>query len=131
MPARRLAIRATFRPCSASGIAQPRMTSSISDGSSATTRRSASLMVMAASSSGRVWRSAPFGALPAGVRTAETMKASAIEVLDEILDRFADLGGVAVEKMIGGVDDHQLFRLGQLAVKLPHVLERTDVVGFA
>ena len=31
-PARRLAIRATFRPCSASGIAQPRMTSSISAG---------------------------------------------------------------------------------------------------
>ena len=30
MPARRLAIRATFSPCSASGIAQPRITSSIS-----------------------------------------------------------------------------------------------------
>ena len=29
-PARRLAMRATFRPCSASGIAQPRITSSIS-----------------------------------------------------------------------------------------------------
>ena len=32
MPARRLAMRATFRPCSASGIAQPRITSSISAG---------------------------------------------------------------------------------------------------
>ena len=31
-PARRLAMRATFSPCSASGIAQPRITSSISDG---------------------------------------------------------------------------------------------------
>ena len=28
-PARRLAMRATFSPCSASGIAQPRITSSI------------------------------------------------------------------------------------------------------
>ena len=34
IPARRLAIRATFSPCSASGIAQPRMTSSTSARSS-------------------------------------------------------------------------------------------------
>jgi hypothetical protein len=33
-------------------------------------------MTIAASSSGRVVRSAPFGALPTGVRTAETRTAS-------------------------------------------------------
>ena len=75
-PARRLAMRATFMPCSASGIAQPRMTSSISAGSSSGARRSASPMATAASSSGRVVRSVPAGALPAGVRTAATTTAS-------------------------------------------------------
>ena len=53
-PARRLAMRATFRPCSASGIAQPRITSSTSAGSAPGTRRMASAMAVAASSSGRV-----------------------------------------------------------------------------
>src|SRR5438445_6776428 len=114
-------MRSTCNPCSASCTAHPRITSSISDASSAGTRRSASLMATAASSSGRVYRSAPFGALPAGVRTAETMKASTIKVLHEILDRLADLGRVAVEQMIGGIDNHQFLRLRQLAVELPHV----------
>ena len=76
MPARKLAMRATFMPCSASGIAQPRMTSSISAGSSPGARRSASPMATAASSSGRVVRSVPPGALPPGVRTADTTTAS-------------------------------------------------------
>ncbi len=52
-PARRLAMRATFSPCSASGIAQPRITSSISAGSTPGARRSASAMTAAAISSGR------------------------------------------------------------------------------
>ena len=52
-PARRLAMRATFRPCSASGIAQPRITSSTSRGSTPGARRSASPMTAAAISSGR------------------------------------------------------------------------------
>ncbi len=74
-PARRLAIRATFSPCSASGIAQPRITSSISAGSRPVARRSAAAMTTAAISSGRVERSAPFGALPTAVRAAETITA--------------------------------------------------------
>src|SRR5262245_54932429 len=131
MPARRLAIRATFNPCSASGIAQPRITSSISAGATAGTRASASRIAVAASSSGRTKRSAPFGAFPTGVRTAATTNASAIEVRQEIVERFADFRRVPVEEMIRGVDDDELLRLGQLAVELPHVLNRTDVVRFS
>src|SRR5439155_7158868 len=76
MPARRLAIRATFSPCSASGIAHPSTTSSTSDGSTAGARRSASAIAVAASSSGRVPRRVPFGAFPDAVRTALTITAS-------------------------------------------------------
>ena len=75
-PARRLAMRATFMPCSASGIAQPTITSSISAGSSPGAPSRAARMVAAAMSSGRVVRSVPAGALPTAVRTAETMTAS-------------------------------------------------------
>src|SRR6185436_19844596 len=121
-PARRLAIRATLSPCSASGIAQPRITSSISAGSSGVARASASLITAAAISSGRVCFSAPLGALPTGVRTAETIKASAMKILQEIFERFTHFAGVAVEEVIGHVDDDQLLRLGERAVELPHVL---------
>ena len=58
-PARRLAIRATFRPCSPSGMAQPRITSSISAGSSPGARSRASAMTTPAMSSGRVDRNVP------------------------------------------------------------------------
>src|SRR6266403_4808503 len=75
-PARRAAMRATFMPCSPSGMAQPRITSSISLASRPGTRASASLMANAARSSGRVARSEPLKARPTGVRTAETMTAS-------------------------------------------------------
>src|SRR3954466_744377 len=130
MPARRLAMRATLSPCSASGIAQPRMTSSTA-AASTPERASASRIAVAASSSGRTNFNAPFGALPTGVRTAETTKALPIEVREQILERFADFGRVAVEQVIGGVDDDELFRFGQGAVELPHVLDRADVVGLA
>src|SRR6188508_1713039 len=116
-PARRLAMRATFSPCSASGIAQPRITSSTSDAARPGARFSASRMASAASSSGRVVRSDPFGALPTGVRTADTMSASAIEILQQVFDAVADFRDFAVKKMIGPVDDDELFRLGQLPVK--------------
>jgi hypothetical protein len=53
-PARRLAIRATFNPCSASGIAHPMMTSSTSPRSKPGARPSAASMTTAAMSSGRV-----------------------------------------------------------------------------
>jgi hypothetical protein len=76
IPARRLAMRATLRPCSASGIAHPMMTSLISFGSTPGARRSASRMTVAAMSSGRTVRSDPAGALPTAVRVAETITAS-------------------------------------------------------
>ena len=72
------AARATFMPCSASGIAQPMITSSTSDFSSPSARLRASSMTAAPISSGRVFRSVPFGAFPTAVRTAETITASLI-----------------------------------------------------
>src|SRR5574341_1772192 len=80
-PARSEAIRATFIPCSASGIAQPRMTSSTSFGSSPGTRLSASPIASAARSSGRVARSAPLYDLTTGVRHADAITTSLIAVL--------------------------------------------------
>src|SRR6185312_13149324 len=77
-PARIAAPRATFIPCSASGIAQPIITSSISDVSSPGTRASASLITVAPISSGRVVRNVPFGDFPTAVLTAETITASLI-----------------------------------------------------
>src|SRR4051794_36860971 len=77
-PARNDAIRATFIPCSASGMAQPRITSSISLASSCGTRASAPLMATAAISSGRVARSPPLYARPTGVRTALAITTSLI-----------------------------------------------------
>src|SRR5579859_790552 len=75
-PARIDAMRATFIPCSASGIAQPRITSSISFGSRPGTRAIASRITVAAKSSGRAARSAPLNALPTAVRTELTITAS-------------------------------------------------------
>src|ERR1700756_4967591 len=80
-PARRDEIRATLIPCSASGIAQPRITYSISLGSRPPARATASLMTSAPRSSGRVVRNAPFEALPTAVRTALTITASRISHL--------------------------------------------------
>src|SRR6185436_3651489 len=77
-PARIAAARATFIPCSASGIAQPMMTSSISESSRPGTRLAASLITAAPISSGRVFLNVPFGALPTAVRTADTITASLI-----------------------------------------------------
>src|SRR3954462_6793162 len=116
MPARRLAIRATFMPCSASGIAQPMITSSTSAASIPGARLSASAIAEAPSSSGRVPRSVPPGALPAAVLTAETITASFI-IPQQILDRVGDLRDLAVEQMIGGVDDDQFLRLGAARVE--------------
>jgi hypothetical protein len=69
-------MRATFIPCSASGMAQPTMTSLMSLPSTPGARRRTSLMTAAAMSSGRTVRRAPFGALPTAVRVAETITAS-------------------------------------------------------
>src|SRR5262245_44974478 len=74
-PARRAAWRATLLPCSASGIAQPRTTSSTISGFTAGTRASAPWMTAAAMSSGRVSRS-DLPALPTAVLTLDTTTAS-------------------------------------------------------
>src|SRR3989475_8709516 len=85
-PARRAAMRATFMPCSASGMAQPRMTSSISCGSKPGTRAIAPWMATAARSSGRVERSVPLNALPTAVRTELTRTASRMKKTSSGLD---------------------------------------------
>src|SRR5215213_8932448 len=110
-PARRLAMRATLRPCSASGMAHPIMTSSISEAETPGARCMTSRITMAASSSGRVDRSDPLGAFPTGVRTAETISASVMEILEQIFYRLADFGHFAVEQMIRRIDNDELFRL--------------------
>src|ERR1035437_6757385 len=80
MPARKAATRATFIPCSPSGMAQPIITSSTSFLSRPGTRPSAPWMATAARSSGRVARNIPLGALPTAVRTALTITASLMDV---------------------------------------------------
>ena len=75
-PARNAAMRAMLKPCSPSGCAQPRITSSIWLLSRLGTLSKAPLNAVAARSSGRVVESAPFGARPTGVRTAATRTAS-------------------------------------------------------
>src|SRR6185437_6879394 len=70
IPARSAEIRATLSPCSASGMAQPRITSSTTPASTCA-RSSAAVNATAARSSGRVARNAPFGALQTAVRTLE------------------------------------------------------------
>src|SRR5688572_24496390 len=124
-------MRATLSPCSASGIAQPMMTSSTSDADAPGARFKASRITSAASSSGRTSWSAPEGALPTGVLTAETISASAIEILQQIFDRVAHLRGLAVEHVVGRVDDHEFFRLWELAVKSADLLEWNQLVHFA
>src|SRR3984957_991811 len=69
-------MRATFKPCSASGIAQPMMASSITLVSRPGTCATADLIACTSSSSWRVFLNMPRGALPIGVRLAATMYAS-------------------------------------------------------
>ena len=78
MPARSAAIRATFMPCGPSGNAQPSTTSSSSAGATPGAAASAACRTVAASSSGRVARRLPLGALP----TAEL--ALATEATEEV-----------------------------------------------
>src|SRR5512139_2646963 len=119
-PARRLAMRATLRPCSPSGMAQPITTSSMSAGTTPGARRSASAMTAAASSSGRTTLSVPFGALPTAVRVAETITASCMSglpVLEQVDDGITHERGLAVEQVRGVLEHAQLARLGELAVE--------------
>ena len=68
MPARRAALRATFSPCSPSGIAQPMMMSSMVLGSSSGIRSRNAFINNPSRSSGRVCRRVPLIALPTAVR---------------------------------------------------------------
>ena len=79
-PAFRAQMRATFIPCSPSGIAQPRITSSIRAGSRFGTRSSAPRIATAPRSSGRVSFRLPLYALPTAVRTDAMIYAFAIVV---------------------------------------------------
>ncbi len=72
-PASSAPMRATFSPCSPSGIAQPTIASSISDVSRPGTCATADLIACTSSSSGRVFLNTPRGALPIGVRLAATI----------------------------------------------------------
>jgi hypothetical protein len=64
------ALRATFQPCSASGIAQPKITSSTCSAFNPGTRSTAATSNAAARSSGRVFFSVPLFARPTALRTA-------------------------------------------------------------
>jgi hypothetical protein len=57
--------------------------------------------------------------------------AGILEISEQVFERFADFNRVAVEEMIGRIDDHELLRFGQFAVKRPHVLNRADIVGLS
>ena len=72
-PASSNPMRATFMPCSASGIAQPTITSSTAAASSPGHRSIAAFSTCASMSSGRTFLNMPRGALPTGVRVAATM----------------------------------------------------------
>ena len=72
-PASSAPMRATFMPCSASGMAQPMMTSAMRAGSMPGHCSMAARMTCASMSSGRVLRNTPRGALPTGVRVVATM----------------------------------------------------------
>src|SRR5436190_7736291 len=95
-PARRTAIRATFRLSSPAWFAQPKYTSSISAGS-APARSTAAVITVAAKSSGRTAASAP-PYRPTGVRTAEITTALGIaSLLDEL-----DPNGLVVHAQLLG-----------------------------
>src|SRR5437660_10089944 len=79
-PAVSAAIRATLLPCTPCGCAQPRMTASISAGSSAGVLRRTSRMQCAARSSGRVILNDPRYDLASAVRELATTTASLIRL---------------------------------------------------
>jgi hypothetical protein len=74
------AVRATFIPCSASGNAQPIITSSICDASKPSARLPLPESPPRPFHPGRVFFKVPFGAFPTAVRTADTITASFIFV---------------------------------------------------
>ena len=74
-------IRAIFKPCSASGVALPTITSSICSLSKLGTEATKALTTSAANSSARVNRKTPLGALPTAVRYPAMIYASCMILL--------------------------------------------------
>ena len=122
-PARRLAMRATFSPCSASGIAQPRITSSISSGVDAgrAPQRFADdggrHLVGPDRAQGAVRRLADGGA--GGGNDYRVVHEKSVE---QVAQRVAHLARLPVEQMVGAIDLDQLLRVLQLRVELAHQL---------
>src|SRR5687768_9044743 len=83
-PARCPTRRATFNPCSPSGLALPSTRSSILS-PVISARASASFTTRAPRSSGRVWRRFPLMARPIGLRTADKITTSRMVVLSLML----------------------------------------------
>ena len=80
-PAAKTTSRATFIPCSPSGMAQPSRTSSTIGGLRPGVRCTRALIISDVKYSGRVSRRLPFLALPMAVRAVDTMTASRIVIL--------------------------------------------------
>ena len=90
IPARMAIVLATFQPCSISGKAQPMITSSTWFRSRNGTRSRHPLTTTDASSSGLIPLNWPLGALPVGVRAADTIKICCIvRPLSLVPQRFA------------------------------------------
>src|SRR4051812_29737942 len=114
--AKNTAFLATFRPCSASGMAQPKSTSSMSSAFRPGTRASAPFMAAAAKSSGRVLRRVPLSARPTGVRTADamiTLRGNAIVIASEGSSKIVDGSSTASRSIAEGlvVHEHELHAL--------------------
>src|SRR5271156_292924 len=101
-PARKEAIRATFMPCSPSGMAQPITTSSTSLGSSPFAWATASLITMAPRSSGREVRSVPFADFPTAVLTELTITASCMIHLRLVRETHSRKGCETILDAVGG-----------------------------
>src|SRR4051794_563109 len=131
MPARSAQIRATFMPCSASGMAQPMITSSTSDLSSAGILSRAPSMAAAPRSSGRVARSIPLGALPTAVRTALTITASLILVTPLIPQRLPGFQREAnpLLRLLLAAQREERFPLQIQQVLLAHQRARRDLTA--
>src|ERR1700684_838037 len=106
-PASNAPIRATFSPCSPSGIAQPMIASSISFVSSPRTCAPAERIAWTSSSSGRVFLKMPRGALPIGVRLAATIYASCTCLL--ILQLLCPVRALVTNRLAGLQHAHDPF----------------------
>src|SRR5215831_2431142 len=125
-PPRSAAMRATFRPCSPSGIAQPRTTSSTSAGDRVGSLASAARITCPASSSGRVRARAPFPARPTALRTAAAITTSICDMVNASPARSVSERLVVHQHVLHSLLALRLTAQGQerLALELEHALLR-------